>query len=70
VWDSDGQIGSKQGIFIPLCSLIPKANPSKLLMPVHTILGFKEVGTMGTRVTTIEIGKREVVTRRWCQLTH
>jgi len=39
-------------------------------MPIHTTLGVKEVGTMGTRVTTIEIGKREVVTRRWCQLTH
>jgi hypothetical protein len=32
-------------------------------MPIHTILGVKEVGTMGTIVTT-EIGKGEVVTRR------
>jgi len=48
VWESDGQIGSKYGIFIPLRSLNPKANPDKLLMPIHTILGVKEVGTMGT----------------------
>jgi hypothetical protein len=39
-------------------------------MPINTILGVKKVGTMGTRVTTTEIGKGEVVTRRWCQLTH
>jgi hypothetical protein len=28
-------------------------------MPIHTILGIKEVGTMGKRVTTIEFGYQE-----------